>query len=134
MRYISTRGGMARKSFSKILLAGLASDGGLVIPETYPVISSGELRAWRNFTYQELAFEIFLVFQTIFRPMIYAILFSVPIPQKFSKARILLHLKLWNLDYIFLDCQMDQRWHLKTLPCNYLATCLNTCWQRLAKS
>ncbi|MCX7183526.1 MAG: threonine synthase [Nitrosospira sp.] len=59
MRYISTRGGMARKSFSKILLAGLASDGGLVIPETYPVISSSELRAWRNFTYQELAFEIF---------------------------------------------------------------------------
>ncbi|MEK7768653.1 MAG: hypothetical protein AAB286_02920, partial [Pseudomonadota bacterium] len=36
MRYISTRGGMPPKTFSEILLSGLASDGGLAMPEAYP--------------------------------------------------------------------------------------------------
>ncbi len=58
MRYISTRGGMPPKKFSKILLGGLASDGGLAMPETYPEIDPGELEKLRGLSYQELAFEI----------------------------------------------------------------------------
>jgi threonine synthase len=58
MRYISTRGGMAPKRFSKILLGGLASDGGLAMPETYPQFSTAELEKLRGLSYQELAFEI----------------------------------------------------------------------------
>ena len=36
MKYISTRGQTDRKSFSEILLMGLAPDGGLMLPEAPP--------------------------------------------------------------------------------------------------
>jgi len=42
MRYVSTRGGMAPATFSDILLGGLAPDGGLTIPDTYPTLAPGE--------------------------------------------------------------------------------------------
>jgi threonine synthase len=58
MRYISTRGGMPPKKFSQILLAGLAPDGGLAMPETYPKIDADELSRWRGLSYAELAFEL----------------------------------------------------------------------------
>ncbi|MDN5836330.1 MAG: threonine synthase, partial [Nitrosospira sp.] len=58
MRYISTRGGMSPKKFSKILLGGLAPDGGLTMPETYPALGPAELETLRGMSYQQLAFEI----------------------------------------------------------------------------
>ncbi len=64
MQYVSTRGGMATKSFSEILLAGLADDGGLSICEHYPQITDQELTNWRALGYPELAFEIISRFAT----------------------------------------------------------------------
>ncbi len=58
MQYVSTRGGMAPQPFSEILLEGLAPDGGLTLPETYPRVSAHELEAWREHDYRELAFEV----------------------------------------------------------------------------
>ncbi len=58
MHYISTRGGMAPQSFSQILLGGLASDGGLTIPERIPIVNAAELKYWRGLGYRDLAFEI----------------------------------------------------------------------------
>jgi threonine synthase len=58
MRYISTRGNMLPKAFSEVVLSGLASDGGLAIPESYPKISKSELEEWRNLNYSDLAFKI----------------------------------------------------------------------------
>lgn len=58
MRYLSTRGGMPPKTFTEILLGGLAPDGGLTIPEFYPVIHTAELETWRTLDYPSLAFEI----------------------------------------------------------------------------
>ena len=58
MRYISTRGNMLPKAFSEVVLSGLASDGGLAIPESYPKISKPELEEWRNLNYPDLAFKI----------------------------------------------------------------------------
>ena len=58
MRYISTRGNMIPKAFSEVVLSGLASDGGLAIPESYPKISKPELEEWRNLNYSDLAFKI----------------------------------------------------------------------------
>nr|MBW0155551.1 hypothetical protein [Candidatus Methylopumilus sp.] len=43
MKYISTRGQSEPLSFSEILLGGLAPDGGLYLPETYPKFSSQDL-------------------------------------------------------------------------------------------
>jgi threonine synthase len=58
MQYISTRGGMPPKKFSQILLAGLASDGGLTMPTEYPRFDSSQLEHLRGLSYQELALEI----------------------------------------------------------------------------
>ena len=58
MRYISTRGGMPPTRFTDILLGGLAPDGGLAVPETYPKVGRAELAAWRKLGYRDLAFEI----------------------------------------------------------------------------
>ena len=65
MRYISTRADSAAtkpKRFCEILLEGLAPDGGLYLPESYPQVSSTTLTRWRKVYheqgYAELAFEI----------------------------------------------------------------------------
>ena len=47
MRYISTRGQSAPQSFCDILLGGLAPDGGLYLPESYPQITRAELEIGR---------------------------------------------------------------------------------------
>jgi threonine synthase len=58
MLYVSTRGHADRKHFCEILLEGLAPDGGLYLPERYPLIDSATLAKWRGLPYHELAFEI----------------------------------------------------------------------------
>lgn len=58
MRYVSTRGGLAPATFSDILLGGLAPDGGLTLPEAYPVVTPGDLARWRRSSYPELAFAL----------------------------------------------------------------------------
>jgi threonine synthase len=58
MKYLSTRGDPARRSFSEILLEGLAPDGGLYLPERYPQVDASMLARWRGLAYHELAFEI----------------------------------------------------------------------------
>ncbi len=64
MKYISTRGGMAPLSFSDTILMGLAPDGGLALPESYPQVGRAQLDAWRDLSYAELAFEIIRLFAT----------------------------------------------------------------------
>ncbi len=62
MRYLSTRGHADRKRFCEILLEGLAPDGGLYLPETYPQVDDATLARWRKVYheqgYAELAFEV----------------------------------------------------------------------------
>ncbi|QFZ86585.1 threonine synthase [Variovorax paradoxus] len=58
MNYLSTRGHPDRKRFCEILLEGLAPDGGLYLPQTYPQVDTDTLAKWRTLPYNELAFEI----------------------------------------------------------------------------
>ncbi len=62
MRYLSTRGDPGRKQFCDILLEGLAPDGGLYLPESYPQIDPARLEALRTVYFSQgyaaLAFEI----------------------------------------------------------------------------
>lgn len=58
MKYISTRGQSPALSFSEILLGGLAPDGGLYLPETYPQFNDTDLTAMRVMHYRDLAFTI----------------------------------------------------------------------------
>ncbi|AOS98494.1 Threonine synthase [Microbulbifer aggregans] len=58
MKFISTRGRAPSLSFSDTVLAGLASDGGLYVPESLPSFSVEEIRAMSGLDYRELAFRI----------------------------------------------------------------------------
>ncbi len=66
MNYISTRGGDADnpRSFCDILLEGLAPDGGLYVPQSYPVYRDEELNDLRSLDYPYLAFHIISRFAT----------------------------------------------------------------------
>jgi len=64
MRYLSTRGNSPTKNFTDILLAGLAPDGGLYLPEVYPRATSVELAEWRDLPYHALAFKVLEKFIT----------------------------------------------------------------------
>jgi len=55
VRYVSTRGGAAPQRFSDILLEGLAPDGGLYVPQSWP---RADLAAWRALSYPELAHAV----------------------------------------------------------------------------
>lgn len=58
LKYISTRGNAPELEFEDVLLAGLATDGGLYVPETLPTFSLDTIRSWRDLPYHELAFNV----------------------------------------------------------------------------
>ena len=58
MRYISTRGQAPALSFEEVVLTGLASDGGLYVPEQIPQLSHDELAAMAGLSYAEIAFRV----------------------------------------------------------------------------
>jgi len=62
MRYISTRGKAPSLSFEDVLLTGLASDGGLYVPESLPQFSHEEIASWSKLSYADLAHKILLPF------------------------------------------------------------------------
>jgi len=62
MQYLSTRGQAEHKDFAGVLLAGLATDGGLYMPASWPVFSPAELRALRGLPYPELAARVIAPF------------------------------------------------------------------------
>ena len=60
MKYLSTRGGEKNLTFKDILFSGLASDGGLYVPDEWPQIDYNALK--KIDSYAELALEIIYPF------------------------------------------------------------------------
>jgi threonine synthase len=58
MRYISTRGAAPVLDFTQAILAGLASDGGLYVPQAWPRFSEGEIAAMAGLPYVEVAVRV----------------------------------------------------------------------------
>ncbi|MBS0248019.1 MAG: threonine synthase [Proteobacteria bacterium] len=58
MRYISTRGAPAQLDFVKVMLAGLARDGGLYVPTTWPTLSAATIAGFAGRPYAEVAVEV----------------------------------------------------------------------------
>jgi len=54
MQYISTRNSSLRKSFSEVLLGGLAPDGGLYMPQPPLRFSMAQIENLNSLTYQEI--------------------------------------------------------------------------------
>lgn len=62
MKYVSTRGQAPSLDFQGVTLAGLASDGGLYVPEVWPQFSADEIAAMAGLPYPQLAQKIMLPF------------------------------------------------------------------------
>ena len=58
MRYVSTRGGAKPLAFDDVLLAGLAPDGGLYVPQDWPRLGAAELADLAGRSYAEIAFRV----------------------------------------------------------------------------
>lgn len=58
MKYISTRGAAPALGFEDVVLTGLATDGGLYVPETLPEFSHAEIASWAGLGYRDLAFKV----------------------------------------------------------------------------
>ncbi len=58
MKYVSTRGRAPDLFFDDVLLAGLASDGGLYVPESWPTLGEADIRGFKGMRYAEAAFKI----------------------------------------------------------------------------
>lgn len=76
MKYISTRGEAPVLGFSDALLAGLARDGGLYLPQEYPQFTPDQIRALRGKSYVDIALAVLTPFidgeipQTDFEQMV----------------------------------------------------------------
>ncbi|MBB6261767.1 threonine synthase [Paenochrobactrum gallinarii] len=62
MKYVSTRGEAPVLGFSDALLAGLARDGGLYLPQEFPQFSAAEIRALRGKSYVDIAIAVLTPF------------------------------------------------------------------------
>jgi len=62
LQYISTRGDAPASNFDNVLLSGLATDGGLFVPEAWPQLSDDEIAALEGLPYPELALRILTPF------------------------------------------------------------------------
>jgi threonine synthase len=62
LKYVSTRGEAPKLGFQDALLAGLARDGGLYIPETWPTLSQDEIRSMAGQPYAETAKKVLAPF------------------------------------------------------------------------
>jgi threonine synthase len=58
MRYVSTRGGSPSVGFVDAILAGLAPDGGLYVPEAWPEFTHAEIAAFAGKPYAHVATEV----------------------------------------------------------------------------
>ena len=62
MRYLSTRGAAPLLDFAGVTLAGLASDGGLYVPEAWPRFTPDEVAALAGLSYAETAARVLAPF------------------------------------------------------------------------
>src|SRR5262252_10929396 len=58
VRYISTRGEAPARGFIDVTLAGLASDGGLYVPETWPTIDAAAIAGFAGRSYADVACDV----------------------------------------------------------------------------
>jgi len=58
MRYVSTRGEAPPLDFVEVMLAGLARDGGLYVPETWPQLDEATIASFAGRPYAEIAREV----------------------------------------------------------------------------
>ncbi len=62
MKFISTRAKAPELEFEDVIITGLASDGGLYVPQSWPQISHDQIRSFASRPYHEVAYEVMAPF------------------------------------------------------------------------
>ena len=133
MRYISTRGQAPALNFEDVLLAGLATDGGLYVPENLPRFTQEEIASWAGLPYHELAFRVM-------RPFVTG---SIP-DADFKKIleetygvfshNAIAPLRQLNGNEWVLELFHGPTLAFRTSPCNCWVACSTTCWKSAASA
>src|SRR5207253_7671617 len=58
MRCVSTRSSAVQADFERVVLSGIADDGGLFVPVSLPLFSAQEIANWSTLPYDELAYRV----------------------------------------------------------------------------
>ncbi|MCP3752943.1 threonine synthase [Pseudomonas sp. SBB6] len=58
MHYVSTRGAAPAADFRSVVLSGLATDGGLYVPQTVPVFTQEQIASWSWLPFDELVWRV----------------------------------------------------------------------------
>ncbi|MEM9429941.1 MAG: threonine synthase, partial [Pseudomonadota bacterium] len=58
MRYVSTRGRAPALGFQDAMLSGLARDGGLYVPESWPTLDPETIRRFAGQSYEDVAYTV----------------------------------------------------------------------------
>ena len=66
MNYISTRGNYKKVSSAEAIKTGMVPEGGLFVPESFPVLRKEEIEAMTDMSYQEIAEKVFSLYLTDF--------------------------------------------------------------------
>ncbi len=90
MKYISTRGRDSADGFREVIMKGLASDGGLFVPESYPEFSAEKIASFKDLSYPALALEVISPYigDDIARADLQAILENAYSTENFREAAI----------------------------------------------
>jgi threonine synthase len=108
MDYVSTRGSAPALDFEGVTLTGLASDGGLYLPRTWPRFTADELAALAGLPYAELATRVMLPFvgDSLTEDRLRAL--SREAYARFAHAAVT---GCWS-------CSMARRWRSRTSRCS----------------
>ncbi|WP_223485103.1 threonine synthase [Pseudomonas sp. A-RE-19] len=58
MRYVSTRNSAVQVNFERVVLSGIADDGGLFVPLELPLFEPQDIANWSTLPYDELAYRV----------------------------------------------------------------------------
>ena len=99
MKYLSTRNNNLKESFTNILFQGLSKDGGLYLPESWPLL---DINTLRDKSYEEVALNIInpFVANEVSEEDLYEIIISTY--KNFSHSKIAPLYKIDNNKYICL--------------------------------
>ena len=112
MRYFSTRSKKNPVTASEAILAGIAADGGLFVPESFPQTA---FNSWKKESYQEMAVKLFSIFLTDFSAAAIHEIVEESYAENFDQPQIA---ALISLDE---DIHILELWHGPTLAFKDLA-------------
>ena len=118
MQYISTRGSAPVLGFEDVLLAGLARDGGLYVPETWPQFTAQEIRALAGQRYQDQVLAVT-------RPLIDGAIPDDDLADMVEQAyagfthAAVVPLKQLSPSHGCSNCSMGQPWRSRMWPCSF---------------